>query len=262
MKKLLIIILIVLVLALTIFTIVNGLEIGSFNILGISQIREKNEELDKVVTDATKLATSTFPSKINEVNTSMKKFQEKKQEYEEMVAVSDSSDVNAANHLSNYNLDFLWTRIGTHATNKGVNIDMALTQGTGGSNVYNINFTAEGRYSGIAEFIRAVEDDSDLGFKIEEFSMKAVESTDNLRATFVCKNIPIEGISAITGTSNTDTQGTGNTTNNTTNTTSTNNTTNTTNTTNKTNTATNTTANNTSTNAKSTNTTNTTNTTN
>lgn len=252
MKKLLIIILIALVLTLTIFTIFKGLEIGSFKVLGISQIQEKNEELDEIVTNATKLATTTFPSKINEVNTSMKKFQEKKQEYEEMVAVSDSSDVNAANHLSNYNLDFLWTTIGTHATNKGVDIDMALTQGTGGSNVYNINFTAEGRYSGIAEFIRAVEDDSDLGFKIEEFSMKAGESTENLRATFVCKNIPIEGISAVTGTSNTDAQGTGNTTNNTSNNTSSN--------TNNSKNTTNTTANNTSTNA--TNTTNTTNTTN
>ena len=256
MKKILISILIVLVLTLTIFTIFKGLEIGTFKILGISQIKEKNQELDKIVTDATKLATSTFPSKINEVNTSMKKFQEKKQEYEDMVAVSDSGDVNAANHLSNYNLDFLWTRIGTHSTNKGVNIDMALTQGTGGNNVYNINFTAEGRYSGIAEFIRAVEDDSDLGFKIEEFSMKAGESTESLRATFVCKNIPIEGISAVTGPSNTDTQSTGNTSS------TTNNTSNTTNTSNTNKNTTNTTANNTSTNAKSTNTTTNTNTTN
>ena len=153
-----------------------------------------------------------------------------------MVAVSESGDVETASQLSNYNLDFLWTQIGTHATSEGVNIDMALTQGTGGQNVYNINFTAVGSYVGISEFIRDIEDDSDLAFKIEEFSMTAGESTSQLRATFVCKNIPIEGISSID--TRTQTNANTNTSNNTntTNSTNTANSANTANTTNTTNT--------------------------
>ena len=98
-----------------------------------------------------------------------------------------------------------------------------------------MNFTAVGSYVGISEFIRDIEDDSDLAFKIEEFSMKAGESTSQLQATFVCKNIPIEGVSSIdTSTQNaTD----GNTTNtNSTNSTNTNSS-NSTNTTNSTNTS-------------------------
>ena len=196
MKKLLILILIALVLTLTIFTMVNGLGIGGLKILGIKQIQDKNTELEKSVTEATKLASSTFPSKVSEVNSSMKKLQEQKKSYEDMVNVSDSGDVSAASRLSKYNLDFLWARIGTHATSEGVNIDMSLTQGTGEKNVYNINFTAVGSYVGISEFIRDVEDDSNLAFKIEEFSMSTGQ--DNaLKATFVCKNIPIEGVSSI-----------------------------------------------------------------
>lgn len=231
MKKLLILILIALVLALTIFTIINGIEIGSFSILGIKQIQDKNAELEETVTEATRLASSNFPSAVSELNASMDDLQEQKTAYEDMVAVSDTGDVQTASQLSNYNLDFLWTQIGTHATSEGVNIDMALTQGTGGQNVYNINFTAVGSYVGISEFIRDIEDDSDLAFKIEEFSMTAGESTSQLRATFVCKNIPIEGISSI------DTQVQTNTnTTNSTNTTSTNTTTNSTNSTNTTNT--------------------------
>ena len=231
MKKLLILILIALVLALTIFTIINGIEIGSFSILGIKEIQDKNAELEETVTEATRLASSNFPSAVSELNASMDDLQEQKTAYEDMVAVSDTGDVQTASQLSNYNLDFLWTQIGTHATSEGVNIDMALTQGTGGQNVYNINFTAVGSYVGISEFIRDIEDDSDLAFKIEEFSMTAGESTSQLRATFVCKNIPIEGISSI----DTQTQTNTNTTNST-NTTSTNTTTNSTNTTNTTNT--------------------------
>ena len=212
----------------------NGLQIGSFHILGIRQIQDKNAELEDTVTEATKLASSSFPSTVNELNASMEDLKKQKTAYEDMVAVSESGDVETASQLSNYNLDFLWTQIGTHATSEGVNIDMALTQGTGGQNVYNINFTAVGSYVGISEFIRDIEDDSDLAFKIEEFSMTAGESTSQLRATFVCKNIPIEGISSIDTRTQTNTNTSNNT--NTTNSTNTANSANTANTTNTTNT--------------------------
>ena len=232
MKKLLILILIALVLALTIFTIMNGLEIGNFSIWGIKTIQDQNAELDETVTEATRLASSTFPSKVKELNTSMNNLQEQKTTYQDMVAVSSTGDVQTASQLSNYTLDFLWTQIGTHATSEGVSIDISLTAGTGGENVYDLNFTAVGSYVGICEFIRDIEDDSDLAFKIEQFSMTAGESTSSLRATFVCKNIPIEGVSSIdTSASRTDT------TTNTSNTTNTNSTSNTTNTTNSTNTS-------------------------
>ena len=240
MKKLLILILIALVLALTIFTLINGLSIGNFSIWGIKQIQNQNAELEETVTQATKLASSTFPSKVSELNTSMEKLEQEKTSYNDMVAVSDTGDVQTASQLSNYTLDFLWTTIGTHATSEGVNIDISITSGTGGENVYNLNFTAVGSYVGISEFIRDVEDDSDLGFKIENFSMKAGSSTSQLQATFVCKNIPIEGISSLTTNSSTN-NGNSNTTNstntsNTTNSTNSTNTTNATNTTNTTNT--------------------------
>ncbi len=232
MKKLLILILIALVLALTIFTIINGLEIGGFSVWGITKIQDENAALDETVTQATRLASSTFPGKVSEVNASMKQLEQQKTTYQDMVAVSDTGDVQTASQLSNYTLDFLWTEIGTHATSEGVSIDISLTAGTGGQNVYDLNFTAVGSYVGICEFIRDIEDDSDLAFKIEQFSMTAGESTSSLKATFICKNIPIEGISSIdTNTSNSTN---GNNTNNT-NTNSTNSTANTTNTTNATN---------------------------
>ncbi len=234
MKKLLILILIALVLALTIFTIINGLEIGGFHIWGIRTIQDENAKLDETVTQATRLASSTFPGKVSEVNASMKALEEQKTAYEDMVAVSSTGDVQTASQLSNYTLDFLWTEIGTHATSEGVSIDISLTAGTGGQNVYDLNFTVVGSYVGISEFIRDIEDDSDLAFKIEQFSMTAGESTSSLKATFICKNIPIEGISSI----DTKTTATNGNTTNSTNTNSTNSTSNTTsNSTNTTNTA-------------------------
>lgn len=213
MKKLLIFTLIALVLALMIFTIINGLEIGGLRIWGIRTIQEKNLALDETLTEATKLAKSTFPGKVSEVNTSMKELEEQKSTYEDMVAVSNTDDVQTASQLTNYTLDFLWTEIGTHATSEGVNIDISLTAGTGGQNVYDLNFTVVGSYVGISEFIRDIENDSDLAFKIEQFSMTSGESTSSLRATFVCKNIPIEGISSIDTREDTSTNNSTNTTN-------------------------------------------------
>ena len=213
MKKLLIFTLIALVLALMIFTIINGLEIGGLRIWGIRTIQEKNLALDEMLTEATKLAKSTFPGKVSEVNTSMKELEEQKSTYEDMVAVSNTDDVQTASQLTNYTLDFLWTEIGTHATSEGVSIDISLTAGTGGQNVYDLNFTVVGSYVGISEFIRDIENDSDLAFKIEQFSMTLGESTSSLRATFVCKNIPIEGISSIDTREDTSTNNSTNTTN-------------------------------------------------
>ena len=230
MKKLLILILIALVCILTIYTIVYGLKIGNFSIWGIEKMQNENTELDKMVTQATRLAKSTLPEKISEVNASMKALEEQKTIYKDMAGVSSSGDVEKASQLSNYTLDFLWTEIGTHATSEGVSIDIALTVGTGGENVYDLNFITVGSYVGICEFIRDIEDDSDLAFKIEQFSIKAGESTSLLRATFICKNIPIEGISSIdtktddvtgenetneTNTTNTNTTNSTNHTNNT-----------------------------------------------
>ena len=225
MKKLLILILIALVCILTIYTIVYGLKIGNFSIWGIEKMQNENTELDEIITQATRLAKSTLPEKISEVNASMKALEEQKTIYKDMVGVSSSGDVEKASQLSNYTLDFLWTEIGTHATSEGVSIDIALTVGTGGENVYDLNFITVGSYIGICEFIRDIEDDSDLAFKIEQFSMKAGESTSSLRATFICKNIPIEGISSIdTKTDDVTNENTSNTTNtiNSTNTTNTN----------------------------------------
>ena len=194
MKKILITILILLVLILTIFTVVKGLDLGNFEILGIKEIQEKNVSLEKEITEATKLATTEFPSKVSQLNTSMKKLKEEKTNYEDMIAITSTEDGKAASQLTKYNIDFLWTKIGTHATSEDVVIKMDITNGSGASDTYNLNFTVNGEYAKIEEFIRDIEDDSKLGFKIEEFLMKAGTSTSDLQATFVCKDIPIEGI--------------------------------------------------------------------
>lgn len=253
MKKLLIIVMIVLVTALTFVTVGRGIKIGGFSILSIFDIKEESAQLDKTVEQATKLASTDFPKAVSTVNENVKKLQTQKQSYEDMVTVSTDSQVQLASQYEKYKVEVLWTKIGKHATSEGVVMKMDITKGTSNtSDTYNLNFTATGSYIAITDFITDIEDDSSLGFKIEEFKMiPSTSDANQLTATFTCKDIAIEGIS---GTSPQTPQTNVNDANNTNNTNSTNNTNNTNNTTNSaaTNTASNTATNNTTTNTTNT----------
>lgn len=238
MKKLLILILIGLLLALSIFIVLQGVNIGSVEILGIRQIQDKSAELDTKIQEAARLVEKTYEQAVSDVNTNAKKLEEEKKNYEDMTTISEDSDVEAANQLERYEIETLWVRLGNHATTQGVVMQMDVLPSTSGAaNTYNLRFTATGSYISITDFISAIENDSTLGFKIEEFKMQP--SGSDLQATFVCKDIAIAEVSATTtetnNTNNTNSTNNSNTSN-TTNTTSTTNTTNTTNTANTTNT--------------------------
>ena len=81
MKKLIISILVILLIVLTGMTVVKGLKIGNINILGISELKKENDELDTKVKEATKLASTDYQKKIDELNKQLKELQSKKEEY-------------------------------------------------------------------------------------------------------------------------------------------------------------------------------------
>lgn len=214
MKKLLLSIIIILVIILTGITIVKGFEIGGLTILGITGIKEKNEDLDTTIKQATKLASTDYQKKIEDLNETIKKLESEKEKYDDMINVSTDSEVEAANQSYDYMIDFLLIRIENHAKTEGVTMKMDVTTSSSGAeNVYNLNFTATGTYVGIEEFITDIEDDSKLGFKIEDFKMTASsENGSTVQATFTCRDITINGISSSTVNVTTTDSNTSNTT--------------------------------------------------
>ena len=72
MKKLLISIIIILVLILVGITIINGLEIGNLKILGITEIKKQNEDLDTKIKEATKLASTDYLKALDDLNKTVK----------------------------------------------------------------------------------------------------------------------------------------------------------------------------------------------
>lgn len=233
MKKLLILVLIALLLTLSIFIVIQGVHIGSLEILGVKGIQEKSSQLDEKIQQAGKLAEKDYQQALNDVKTNTKKLQEEKKNYEDMTQISEDGDVQAANQIEKYEIETLWVKLGNHATTQGVVIKMDVKKGNA-QDVYDLQFTATGSYISITDFISAIENDSSLGFKIEEFKLVPSSSGSDLQATFVCKDITIKDVSqsAVTTTtdSNIQTDGTDNGTNqNNTNSTDTNSATNTTN---------------------------------
>lgn len=198
MKKLLILILIGLLLTLTIFIAIQGVQIGKIEILGIKGIQAKNDELDSKIQEAGKLVEKDYQQVMSSINNNTKKLEQEKKNYEDMIVISDEGEIQAASQIEKYEIEALWVKVGNHATSQGTNIKMDIEKGANSAQgVYNLRFTATGGYIQIVDFISAIENDSTLGFKIEEFKMIPASTNGDLQATFLCRDIAIKEISAI-----------------------------------------------------------------
>lgn len=217
MKKLLISILIALLLILSIFIAINGLNVGKIEVLGIRGINQKNSELDQKIQQATQLSTIDYQKAVDEVEENSKKLTEEKKNYEDMALLNTDSEGQATAQLQKYEVEALWVKLGNHATSEGATMKMDIVRGSSTSeNMYDLNFTVNGSYISIIDFISDIENDSTLGFKIENFHMSG--SGDSLQATFVCKEISIIDVNESqvdTGTNNNNTTNSTNNTNST-----------------------------------------------
>lgn len=237
MRKILIVVLICLLLLLGGYIVINKLEVGPLEILGILEIKNENSKLDTKIGEASKLASSDYQAELTNLNKSLKTLQNEKQSYEDLVVLSSNDEVDAAAKFEKYEIEYIWTKVGNHATSEGVVMKLEVTKGSSNTQgLYDLKFTVTGNYIGITDFISDIENDDRLGFKIEDFKMVPGGNTDDLVGTFTCKDISIN-IDESTLISQPTEEDTTNTTNNTTssNTTNSTNTANTTNTTNTTN---------------------------
>ncbi len=248
MKRILIIILVILLVALGFTIIFNGFKIGSFEVLGFKNLGKLDRQLENALNEATTLTSVTFPEKLSSLTSASKQLVTTKEKYQDKVAYSSEEDVRRANEIETYQVDFLFTRLGNHARKYGLEIDLDAKQ-TSATGVYNLNFTVHGKYALIADFVRAVENDQELTFTIENFILEPdvnAEGTANietLRATFIVSELRLDVDESISNSSEavpmSNANNTSNTTSNsnTTNTNSTANTANTENTVNADNTA-------------------------
>ena len=187
MRKVLIIVIILLLVALGYTMSFNGLEIGKFQIWSVKELSESSKSIDTKIEEINSLIDVQYPKKISDLKSASNNMKTAKEEYLNYTNLSSDEQILRAMQEESYSIEFLWTKIGNHATSEGVN-----SSSTGGNNVNDINFTVQGTYIGITNFIYAIENDQDLNFRIQNF--KLVPDQGNiLKGTFVVKNIAIQG---------------------------------------------------------------------
>ena len=216
MRKILIGILTILLIVMAVLVITKGLTIGNIKILSVQQIIEGNDKLTAEISETEKLIRSNYPTELETLDSTVSSLLAAKEEYQDLADVSTKSEINKATTVETYTVEFLWTRLGRHATAEGVYLSYTPTNNS-------IKFTVSGDYIPILSFVSAIENDSKLGFRIENF--KLIPGGNNLQATFETRNINIktEGVntavqstiiteSAPTNTPDTNTQNTNSTT--------------------------------------------------
>ena len=185
MRKVLSSILLILLIVLAYFTIFQGISIGAFKVLSTNDIIKLNDDLTVKIGEANKKIKTDLQSKRSELNENINILLDNKESYYNLANVSTESEITEASTEQVYSIEYLWVRVGRHARSEGVNMKMDVLAGdTGDASVKNINFTAVGKYMAIMNFVSALEDDSELGFRIEDFHLVPAEDEINLQATF------------------------------------------------------------------------------
>lgn len=182
--------------ALVILLMVKGLSIGSIKVYSISEIIEENSKLDNEINDLNKLKNEDYKKSLDSLSSSTKSLETSKQSYLDEASISTDSEIKEATISQNYSMEYLWNKVGSYATEEGVNLKWEVQ--SSGSGKYTLNFTVVGSYIAIINYVYDVENDSDLGFTILNFKMTG---SDSLTATFSVHDVSIKAES-VTAASN------------------------------------------------------------
>lgn len=189
MRKVLISILVCLLLIGSAFFMVNG--ISGINVKGFKGLDEKNDEIEQKISELSNVISVTYQNTESNLKRTANTLLESKTEYENQATLSSLNSSSYASQLETYDIDYLWTKLGNYAKEEGVVIKIELASGGASKNLYNLNFTVNGEYVNITNFIYDIENDSKLGFKIDDFKMVAATADYSVIATFSCKEIPV-----------------------------------------------------------------------
>ncbi len=203
MRKFVLTILLIITGVLCIWIMFFGITIGSFKINSYSDIESANAIKKSLFAELNEKNNVEYEAKKSALNTAIKEYKEKKEEYNDLVKKGEIEDGVANGSINLYDVDFLMITIGNWATNKGVTLQLDITKSNTSTSVSseyvmcNLNFTITGDYISITNFVYSIEDDDQLGFEIRDFAME--KGGENLQATFIVRDVPInsENLSTI-----------------------------------------------------------------
>lgn len=212
MKNILLTILTILITVIMVIVMKSGINIGSLHILGFQGIADENQKLLDVIAQS-KQKNNEYTAKLQTINSDSEKLATAKKEYFDLVQVSTASEIQEAMQIKSYRVEYLWSRVGNHATKEGVKVKMEIASSSMGDSEYkDLKFTVNGNYLAITNFIYDLENDESLDFTIDGFDMKSDV------ASFTVKDVKIIQEEKSSMTSNQDSVDNSNNANNTNNT--------------------------------------------
>ena len=170
MRKVLFGILIILLGVFIYMMLIRSIVFAGLKIDSIDDIKNANSNLNNKFDDAAALINQQYPNGLKSFNDSVKALNTAKSDYESKTQ-DITSNINLGTvQINSYPIEYLWTIIGNYAKKEGVTITLDLVNGTTVGS-YNLNFKLAGNYISITDFVYDVENDSDLNFKIDNFSI-------------------------------------------------------------------------------------------
>ena len=191
MRKILLIIVIILIIAFGYVSLTKGIQIGNLRISSIMQIDEDSKKLETKTEEINSLIDIDYPKKRAELIEASKKMEEAKTKYLDETNLSSDEEIQNALQIESFDIERLYVKLGVHANREGVNLKFVLNPSSSGSNdTKDIAFTVNGSYIGITNFIYAIEDDEELDFRIYNFKLVPYQN-DLLQGSFTVKDVRI-----------------------------------------------------------------------
>lgn len=187
MRKILLSLVMIVLIVIMAFVMKSGVTVGDFKLPGFQEIEKENDELTELIAEANS-KKEEYQGSLDLLESDATAMAKAKKEYLDLVQVSTDSDIKEALQTKSYKIEYLWSKIGNYAHKEGVKPTVEWMASTIGAQDYrNLNFTLDGQYLQIINFINDIENDADLDFTIDNFSM-----TKN-NAKFTVKDIKLEG---------------------------------------------------------------------
>ena len=176
---------IILLLILAIF----GFKLGNFEIPSISKIIDKNKNVNNQIKTESELTSDTYPKNISTLETTINNLNIEKEKYNQVTDFEDGE--NPWYETEQYDISYLWKQLGRQATKQKIKLAIDVKKATG-ADLYDLYFTIKGDYVSISSYIKKIEDDSSLLFRIYNFKLVPGSSDVELKCTFAVKDVRID----------------------------------------------------------------------
>lgn len=170
MKKFLMSIITILLLILTYFVIFKNISISKWTSKNVKDVKELDSSLTEKIDTAKQLNNQEYPEKVSTLEKSIKQLKIAKERYETKLEYApDGIDLSVVK-TKEYKIERLWIALQNYALSEEIELKLEIVDTTI-EDVYDINVTATGEYSSIADFISDIEKDDTLSFKILNFKL-------------------------------------------------------------------------------------------